>query len=57
MSRIVYASAALLTYELLAMKTRRRTWTDFARERHPGSAVIWCYWLWLGLHLLTGGRL
>jgi len=54
---IVWASLAMLAYELFAMNTHKcETWTDSASRRSKKSVVIWMYWLWLGIHLLTGGR-
>jgi hypothetical protein len=54
---IVEAAVAMIVFELIAMNTHTcRTWTDHARARDKGSLIIWGYWLWLGAHLITGGK-
>jgi hypothetical protein len=55
--RIVWAALGMLAYELFAINTGRcETWTDAALRRSRKSVLIWGYWVWLGIHLLTGGK-
>ncbi len=57
-SPIVLAAIGLLGYELLAMNTKYcETWTDACLHRSKKSGIIIAYWVWMGLHLMTGGRL
>lgn len=55
MNKIVWASAAMLAYEFFAIGTHRRGWTAMAYSRR--GAPVWIYWVWLGAHLLTGGKI
>jgi hypothetical protein len=54
---IVWASVGMIVYELYALNSHKcEPWTISAQRHSKKSVVIWAYWLWLGIHLITGGR-